>query len=139
MTNLAVWEVFFTLPHMPDLSDPPDPPNSPEFPDSSASPDPSNSPFTRSTISNRFIQITGITGIQQLLNNYSSCSVSDMITTLGGLKVYNDFDDVTMAHEDDTQLCTGETDKIILTSSSLKTTFKQKSESQDEQTIEKTE
>ena len=27
-----------------------------------------------------------------------------VITTLGGLKVYNDFNDVTMAHEDDTQV-----------------------------------
>ena len=59
-----------------------------------------------------------------------------MITTLGGLKVYNDFDDVTMAHEDDTQ--------VRQTRSSshhpvLRQNSNKKSESQDEQTIEKTE
>ena len=105
MTNLAVREVFFTLPHMPGLSDPPDPPNSPEFPDSSASPDPSNSPdspyppyptdSSKLPESREFSKFSTIAVPVQCMN---------MITTLGGLKVYNDFNDVTMALEDDTQV-----------------------------------
>ena len=86
-------------------SDPPDPPDST---------DPSKSShvnriskfirFTISVRSNRFVQITEITGIQQVLNNCSSLiSVCGfVITTLEGLKEYNDFNNVTMAHEDDT-------------------------------------
>ena len=60
---------------------------------------------TRSTISTRFIQITGITGIQQVLNNCSFWSGCEyVITALGGLKEYNDFNNVTLAHEDGTQV-----------------------------------
>ena len=102
------------LPRSPNLPVSSESPNLKGQPDPPDSTDPSKSiqvnriskfiRFTISVRSNRFVQITKITGIQQVLNNCSSLiSVCGfVITTLEGLKEYNDFNNVTMAHEDDT-------------------------------------
>ena len=127
--NWQIWCLPPYLPRSPNLPVSSESPNLKGPPDPPDSTDPSKSiqvnriskfiRFTISVRSNRFVQITKITGIQQVLNNCSSLiSVCGfVITTLEGLKEYNDFNNVTMAHEDDTW---GETDKIILASSSLK-------------------
>ena len=58
-----------------------------------------------------------------------------MLTTLGELKEYNDFNNVTMAHEDGTQV--RQTRSSSHHPVKIDTKVKEKSESQVEQTVEK--